>query len=242
MRAETRHQMKEDRFNQVTMEAWDYVVEWSSAHRAIVLIAGVILVVVACGAFGGWYYLDQQDQSASVLLNQAVRTMSTDIRPAGMPAQPDFPSFGSLQERATEVHKQLEDVVTKYPHTHSAEFAHYLLGTTAVDLGNTSQAESELQTVSNSSNDDLAALAKFALASVYRSNNRAKDAIGLYQQIINKPTNSVGKATAQLELAATYQENNQPLDAKKTYEQVQKDNPTTPAGQVAVAKLQELNK
>jgi TolA-binding protein len=109
-----------------------------------------------------------------------------------------------------------------------------------VDLNNTAEAEKDYLSVSNSSNDDLAALAKFALASVYRSNNRAKDAIGLYQQLISKPTRSVGKATAQLELAAAYKENNQTLDAKKTYMEVQKDNPSTQAAQMAMTKLQDL--
>jgi predicted Zn-dependent protease len=97
-----------------------------------------------------------------------------------------------------------------------------------------------LKSVASSSNKELSALSKFALASLYRGENRGKDAIALYQELINKPTTSVGKATAQLELAATYEETNQPLDAKKTYLEVQKDNPSKPAGQMAMAKLQEL--
>jgi len=240
VRAETRHQLKEDRFNQVTMETWGRVQQWADANRSTVVVAGIVLVVIILAGVSGWYYLDQQDQAASMTLNQAVRTLNTPLRPAGMPAQPDYPSFGSIQERATAANKQLQDVISKYPHTRSAEFAHYLIGTNAVSLGNNSEAESDLKSVTNSSNADLAALAKFALAAVYRSENRAKDAIALYQELINKPTNSVGKATAQLELAAAYQENNQPLDARKTYEQVQKDNPSKPAGQMAMAKLQEL--
>lgn len=240
MRAETRHQLKEDRFNQVTMEAWDRSRQWADANRTTVMVALVVLVVVVLAGVGGWYYLDQQDQAASMTLNQAVRTMNTPLRPAGTPAQPDYQTFASIQERATASNKQLQDVISKYPHTRSAEFARYLIGTTAVSLGNNSEAESNLKSVADSSNADLAALAKFALASLYRSENHAKDAIALYQELINKPTNSVGKATAQLELAAAYEETNQPLDAKKTYQQVQKDNPSKPAGQMAMAKLQEL--
>jgi TolA-binding protein len=240
VRAETRHQMKEDRFNQVTMEAWDRLVEWSLANRTLLIVIIAVAVVVICGAFGGWYYLDQQDQQASLELNKAVRTMSMPIRPSGMPAQADYPSFASSQERATAARRQLEEVVSQFPHTRSADFAHYLIGTTEVDLNNTSAAEKDYLSVSKSSNDDLAALAKFALASVYRSTNRVKDAIALYQQLISKPTRSVGKATAQLELAAAYQENNQSLDAKKTYMEVQKDNPNTPFAQTAMTKLEDL--
>jgi predicted negative regulator of RcsB-dependent stress response len=240
VRAEARHQMKEDRFSEVTLAAWERAYEWSANHLTAVIGASVVVVVIACAAFGGWYYLDQQDRAASTALNQAVRTMNTGIRPAGMPAQPDYPSFASSEERATAAHKQLEAVVAQYPHTHSAEFAHYLLGVTDADLGNTSDAESQLNSVAGSSNDDLAALAKLALASIYRTHGKEKEAVDLYNQLIAKPTRSVGKATAQLELAATYQENNQTADARKTYEQVQKDNPRNPAGEFAMSKLQDM--
>lgn len=240
MRAETRHQMKEDRFSKVTLETWARIADWSTTHRSTAIGALVVLLVIVGAVLGGWYYLNQQDQAASMALNQAVRTMNTVIRPAGMPPQPEYPSFGSLQERATAAHKQLQGIIAQYPHTHSAKFARYFLGVTAVDLGNTTEAENELSEVAKSSNDDLSALAKFALASIYRNHNRPQDAINLYQQLISKPTHSVGKATAQLELAATYQENNRPMDAKKIYQEVQKDNPTNPAGQMAVTKLQAL--
>jgi TolA-binding protein len=88
--------------------------------------------------------------------------------------------------------------------------------------------------------DDLASLGKLALASVYRNTNHIKDAIDLYNQLINKPTRTVGKVMAQLQLAATYQEGQQPAEAKRIYEQIQKENPSTDAAQIASAKLQNL--
>ena len=58
------------------------------------------MVVIAAAVAGGWYYLSAQDEKASFDLSQAVRTLDTQIRPAGMPAQPDFPSFASAKERS----------------------------------------------------------------------------------------------------------------------------------------------
>ena len=89
-------------------------------------------------------------------------------------------------------------------------------------------------------NEDLAALAKLALASVYRDTNRTKDAIDLYNQLMAKPTRSVGKTTAQMELAETYVSTHQPGEAKRVYEQIQKENPATEVAQFATQKLQEL--
>jgi Tfp pilus tip-associated adhesin PilY1 len=120
-----------------------------------------------------------------------------------------------------------------------ADFSQYFLGLTAADLGDNAAAERDLQKVASFHNADLAGLAKFALATVYRNTNRNPQAIEIYKQLAAKPTATVSKVTAQMELAATQQANNQPLEAKKTYEQIQKENPGEISRMVS-AKLQEL--
>ena len=221
------------------MEAAEKTVHWSGEHKAKLIVAGVIVAVLAAAGLGGWYYLNKQDEKASLALSQAVRTLDTPIRPAGSPPQTEFPSFGSAKERATEAHQQFQEIADQYPHTRSGEIARYFLGLTAAELGDNAVAERDLRTV-GSHNDDLGALARFALASVYRNTNRNKKAIDIYKKLIDKPAQTVGKVTAQLELAATYQADNQPLEAKRVYEQVQKENPATEAAQIAAQKLQGL--
>lgn len=240
MRAETRHQLKQDRFSRVTIDAAERTAHWSVEHKNKLVIAAVVVAAVVAAAVGSWYYLGQQDQKASLDMSVAVRTLNTPVRPPNMPAQPDAPSFASITERATAAHKQFQAVVDKYPHTHSSEFAHYFLGVSSADLGDNTSAEREFQKVISSANGDVAALAKMALASVYRNTARNKQAIELYKQLAAKPTTTVGKAEAQMELAATYESDNQPLEAKRIYETIQKENPATEAGQLASSKLQQL--
>jgi TolA-binding protein len=240
VRAETRHQMKQDRFSRVTIDAAERTAHWSVEHKGKLTVAAVIVLVVAAAAAGIWYYLGQQDQKASLEMSQAVRTLNTPVRPPNMPAQPEAPSFASSTERATAAHKQFQGIVDKYPHTHSAEFARYFLGLTAANLGDNASAEREFQKVVSSADSDLAALAKMAMATVYRNTGRNKQAVDLYKQLAAKPTSTVGKVTAQMELAATYQSDNQPLEAKRIYEIIQKENPSSEAAQMASAKLQEL--
>jgi predicted negative regulator of RcsB-dependent stress response len=240
VRAETRHQMKQDRFSRVTIDAAERTAHWSVEHKGKLTVAAVIALVVAAAVTGGWYYLNQQDQKASLEMSQAVRTLNTPVRPPNMPAQPEAPSFASSLERATTAHKQFQAIVDKYPHTHSAEFARYFLGLTAAELGDNSSAERELQKVISSANSDVAALARMAVASVYRNTRRNKQAIELYKQLAEKPASTVGKVTAEMELGATYQADNQPLEARRIYEIIQKENPTSEAAQMASAKLQEL--
>jgi len=240
VRAETRHRLKEDKFSRATIGAAEATVHWSEEHKSRLIVGAVVVAVVLAATIGGWYYLNQQDQKASMLLNQAVRTMDTQLRPAGAPAEPDIPSFSSAKERTTAAHKQFQATVDQYPHTRTAEFARYFLGLTSSQLGDNAAAEVDLKAVASTHNEDLAALAKLALAAVYRNKNRTKDAIDLYNQLIAKPTRSVGKAMVQMELADTYASTQQPADAKRVYEQIQKENPASEVAQLATQKLQQL--
>lgn len=240
MRAETRHQLKEDRFSRVTLGAAEKTAHWSVEHRNTLAVAAVLVAVIVAAVAGGWYYLSAQDEKASFDMSQGLRTLQAQLRPAGAPEQPDVPSFTSAKERAAAAAKQFQAIVDKYPHTRTADMARYFLGVTSVSAGDHAVAENRFKEVSSSGNKELASVAKLALASLYGNTNRTKDAVALYQELINKPTASVSKVTAQLQLAELYQTSNQPLDAKRIYEQIKKDNPSTEAGQLATQKLAEL--
>ena len=240
MRAETRHQLKQDAFSRVTIGAAEKTAHWSVEHRNTLAIVAIALAVIVAATAGGWYYLSAQNEKASLDLTQAVRTLEAQLRPAGTPAQPGVPSFTSAKERAEAAKKQFQTILDKYPHTRSADMARYFLGVTSATEGDNTAAENNFKAVASTGNKELASIAKLALATLYGNSQRSKDAVALYQELINKPTTSVSKVTAQLQLAELYQTSNQPLDAKRLYEQIKKDNPTGEAGQLATQKLTEL--
>jgi len=240
VRAETRHQLKQDRFSKATFEAAGNAANWSEEHKTKLVVIVIAAVVIAAIAFGGWYYVNSQDEKASAELSTAVRTFDTPVRPAGVPAQPEYDSFASSQERATAARKQFQEIVDKYPRTHTADMARYFVGLASEQLGDNAAAERSLQEVAGSSNPDLAALGKFALASVYRAENKDTQAIDLYKQLIDKPTIVVSKATAQLELAGFYESQKKLDEAKKLYEQVAKENPSTEAASLAQRRVAAL--
>jgi len=240
VRAETRRQLKQDAFSRVTIDAAEKTAHWTVEHRNTLMISTVAVAIVVAAVIGGWFYLSGQDEKASLELSAAVRTMDTPLRPVGTPAQPDVPSFTSVKERNEAAKKQFQAIVDKYPHTRTSDMAHYFLGVTASDLGDNTTAERNFKEVANVGNKDVAAVAKVALAALYGQTNRPKDAIAIYQELINKPTASVSKVAAQLQLAELYQNSNMPLDAKRTYETIKKENPGNEAGQMATQKLTEL--
>jgi predicted negative regulator of RcsB-dependent stress response len=238
VRADVRHQLKEDQFRKFTTEQ----AHWAVEHRDTLIKAGVALVLVVGLLVGGYFYFNHRDELASADLSKAVRTYNTPIRAAGTPEQPEFPTFASLTERATKAHGQFEAIATQYPHTKSADFARYFSGLTSVDMGDNAAAEKSLKETANGSSNDLSSLAKMALASLYRNTNRDQQAMDLYKQLTDKPSTTVSKQAAQMELAELYASKQQTAEARKIYEQLQKENPNTEVASMASAKLQEIVK
>jgi tetratricopeptide (TPR) repeat protein len=200
-----------------------------------------VVVVLA----GGWIYYTQRDQAASAEIGAALRIYGAPLRSPNA-AKPDYLTFTSAKERAEAARKAFQQVADKYPpalctlHVSCAgEIARYFVGVTALDMGDTASAEKMLGQVANSRNQNFAALAKFALASVYRAENEDAEAVKLYQELAAHPTSTVPKTTAQLELASLYQQK-QPDEAAKIYQQIQKESPTSPAAQTAATRLASL--
>jgi predicted negative regulator of RcsB-dependent stress response len=234
VRSYTRHQLKEDQFRTTAKETASWVV----AHRQKLVYGAVAVVVVLAIVAGTWAYLQQQDETAGVALGHAVQVYQAPLT-GGQPSQPGVTSFASQQDRAKAARAEFAKVAEKYSHTNSAEMARYFMGLADSEAGNTAAAEKELKEVAGSGRSDVAALAKFALASLYRNQGKDTEAVPLYKDLIEHPTNTVAKSQAQMELASVY-EPKQPQDARTLYQQVQKENPDSPAGQMAANRLSEL--
>ena len=232
--AYTRQQLKQDKFAATAKET----VSWAVEHQKTLTTATVIAVAALAILGGGWIYYNQRDQAASAEIGAALRVYGAPLRLPNTP-KPDYVTFTSAKERAEAARKAFQQVEDKYPHTRAAEVARYFMGVTSFDLGDIAGAEKVLQQVAGSRNQDLSALGKFALASVYRSENKTAEAIKLYQQLAAHPAATVPKSTAQLELASLYQEK-EPAEAAKLYQQIQKDDPNSPAAQAAASRLVSL--
>jgi len=55
VRAETRHQLKQDAFSRVTMGAAEKTAHWTVEHRSTLIISIVAALVLIGAVIGGWY-------------------------------------------------------------------------------------------------------------------------------------------------------------------------------------------
>jgi len=230
----TRRQLKEDKFAETAKGA----AHWAEEHRQTMIWGGGIVLIVVLAAAGLWTWHNRQTEQANIELSVALRTFKASLRPPNSPAPADdtTPSFASIADRAKAAEKQLKSVADKFPYTSPGKLARYMEGVASMQAGDNAAAEQQLKTAAAFGNKDIAALAKLSLATLYRSTNRPADAVKIYKDLADHPTNTVSKAEAQLDLAEMY-ETTDPAQANSIYQQLQKEDPQSPAAQIAGSKL-----
>ena len=233
MRSDVRHQLKTDRFAEATTET----VHWAVEHRSRLILYGSLAIAVVALVITFFAVRRSQEQQANIALANAFETYQAPVVPAGTPPQPGLTMFNSAKERAKAANEEFRKVADKYS-TQSGKLARYMEGVTYGEMGDAANAEKELKDVIGSGGD-LGNLARFALASVYRQNNREQDAIALYNEISAHPSVSVGKPMADMELASLYAAK-QPDKAKVLLQQLAKDNANNSIGQIASERLAGL--
>ena len=236
MRAETRRQLKQDRFAATVAQE----VEWASEHRRQLVIGGIVVAVVLALGLGWWWWNGQQDLKASAQLAEAIRTYTAPIVTPDQPPVPGQPSFNSAADRAKAALKLFADIENKYGSTTSGKVARYYTGLCFRDSGDIADAEKALKKSADDGDVDRAALAKFALAELYAAQSRNDDAVKAYNDLAAHPAASVSRSTALLTLAQFYEELKQPQQARDTYQQILKDDSKSQFGQYAQTRLAAL--
>lgn len=233
MHSYTRHKLKQDKFAETAQDA----VHWAGGHRkTMIWVTSVVLVLAGVSiALLAWH--SRQSEQANSALSKGMRTFAAPLRAEGDPPSTDgAPSFTTMAERGKESAKEFKEIADKFPYSEAGKIARYLAGTAALQAGDDASAEQQLKSLADSRDQDIASLAKLALANHYRSIGRQPDAAKLYKELADRPSNTVPKATAQLELAEMYQTTN-PIEAANLYTQIQKEDPTSMAARIAASKM-----
>jgi predicted Zn-dependent protease len=225
----TRHELKQDKFAETAMDAVHEVLE----HRSDIIRIASVVVVLAVLAGGAYWYVGSRQAKAADALGQAMNLYTAQVLPPGTPPQGSQPTFHSDRERLIAARAVFYGISDKYGWTRSGQYAHYMAAVSEMQLGNDKVAEDQLLSVSRSRNGQVASLAKYALAGLYRDQKRDQDVVKLLQALADKPTAMVPRVKAQLALADLYTAQNQPDKAKVILDQIAKENPKNSLGEIA---------
>jgi len=228
---QTRHALKGDKFAQATKTS----VDWLSGHRSGVtrwVIAGVVVLVLVVGAGIFW---NVKSSAADEALGAAMDIYNAPLAIPGAPAQKGV--YATSADRARAANQQFVAAAQQYGWLPQGTRAHYFAGVTYADLGQNSQAETELKEAAGSWDRNMANLAKLALAGVYHQTGRDAQAIDLYNEIIAKPSATVTAPVAQLNLADLYVAEGKQEQARLLWAKVKDMDKDGAAGSIAAQKL-----
>lgn len=229
----TKVALKQDQFVNTTAHG----LEWASANKSSLIrnvLIGVGVLAVAIAALVFW---NIRSQAASVAFGAAMTVYETPVATPGQPVPPGTKTYPSAVERAKAATAAFSSVADQYGLTKDGKTARYFAGLTAMDAGQTQSAETTLKQVAGGWDTQLAALAKLALADLYRQTGRDALAIDLYNQLTAKPTDSVPAGLAQLQLADLYTAEGKTDQAHKIYAQLKDKDGKGAAGAIASQKL-----
>ena len=239
----SRKELKKDQF--VTEVSRTY--QFLQQHRTalILLLTAVVLVMVL--GLGGYFYVQNRKARANEELAHAIRVFYAPTTSENQPAEPDM-KFSDEEARYRQAEKEFAAIAQKYGWLAKLHFggqpriARYYLGLTKQHLGQTEEAMRELRTLAEQDEDQqLAPLARFALAGIYAQNGKSDEAEKLYRELADRPGELVSRETALLTLAGHLSEQ-KPDEAEKIYQQIQKETPDGTAADAAYERLSELRK
>ena len=233
MDQQTKQALKQDKFISTTTHG----IEWASEHKQAVIRNGALALAVVIIVVTGFVVYHMRSEAASIAFGDAMQTYQTPLAQADEPAPPGVKTYASIAERAKAANAEFLSVADKYGMTPDGENARYFAGLTYIEAGENQQAEDTLKKVAGGWDGNLAALAKFALAQLYRDTARDPQAIDLYNQLSAKPTTTVPYGLAQLSLADVYNAEGKTEDAKKIYASLKDKDAKGPAGEIAAEKL-----
>lgn len=232
MDTQTRRALKQDRFVEATASG----IGWVQVNRTNAIKVALTTIVVAALIVCGVLVYNSRSSHAEQAFGQAMDIYNTPLLQPGQPPTPGEPTYKTAAERAKAANPLFVDVANRYGWLKTGANAEYFAGLTYLDMGQTAPAEAALQKAAGSHDSALAALAKMALAGLYRQTGRSGQAVDIYQELIKKPTDTVPASAAKLQLAELYEATN-PAQAKKLYAEIKDQDKTTAAGQIATQKL-----
>jgi len=195
-------ELKQDKFRDWTLKFFDQVGDRLEGKGTAILygLGGIIVVAVLVAFFLKWSH--RRSDEARLAMGRAITIASAPVSATGPVTPTSGPSFSNPQERAQRAIDIFQQVADKYGDPYRTE-ARYFVATNLL-LVDRNKALAELTALTKSSDGNVAALSKFALAQALETDAKYDDAATLYRELAAQSGGVVTPETANLRLAIVY--------------------------------------
>lgn len=219
MKAQERHQLKQNEFAVTVAKVSDVVNQ--NRNAVVAAIAIVVIVAIALGGFF-WYQGHRNDQ-AGALLGKAMVVVQSQIAPAptvpGAQQNPGtFPTDKARQEAAIQA---FQAVITAYPNTIAGEAARYHSAGALMQLGRYADAEKAFQdAIDHADSTIYGPMARMGLGEAYVAEKQYDKAIALYTDLSGQRDGVLPIDGVLMVLGRTYVKAGKTSEARATFKRV----------------------
>ena len=139
MDTRTRHALKKDKFAQAAASS----ASWVGEHQAAAVRWGIVIGVVLVAVIGGLIFWSIRSKAANAALGAALDVYTTPLAVPGAP--PEAGAYTTAAARAKEANREFVAIAQDYSWLPEAAKARYFAGVTYEDLGQNSNAETDLK-------------------------------------------------------------------------------------------------
>ena len=189
----TRKQLKKDRFAEEVGHRVGYVRE----HRTQVTVLAVLLLVVVIGGSGFYRYRAQQAAAARRAFQESMNVFHGIVSLDQAEGQVTFATSIEKEMRTTEA---LETIIREYPGRFEGSAAELHRAMFDLELGQYDEGRAKLGMLIDNPNQDLAALARMALADLLHHEGKLDESRKHYEHLVENPSPMVPTVRAQLAL------------------------------------------
>lgn len=242
-------ELQHDAFRDKTLGFFDRLGNSLEGKGRTILYA--ISALIAVGVLIGlWsWYSGRKSAEARRALGRAIEVASAPVSASPVPGSTDL-SFPTERDRAERAVKEFQAVANKYGSPYR-EKANYFIATNLLTVDR-AKGISELEVLSKSSDSEVAALSKFALAQAREEDAQYDQAAAIYAELAKQNGLVVTADVANLRLASVYEKQGKKKEAadllfsiaeraRTAKDQEGKPITPSPAAREALDKLEKLD-
>lgn len=207
-RKQRQRELRQDKFRDTTTNLFERLGDrLEGKGRAILYGLGALLLVAALvGTYRA--YTGRKTSEGRLALGEAIEIQEARVEASPTPqpspqTQTPEPTFLTETARAEAANKKFQEVVDKHPDPHRS-IARYFIATNNLVLDR-NKGVAELEALTKSGEDEVAASAKFALAQAYEADAKYDQAANLYRELLTADDRAYSIETLNLRLAGIYE-------------------------------------
>lgn len=227
MKKELKRQIKQDEL----VNGFERAAAWVGAHRDEARITVLAVVLLAVGAGGVFYLQSHRAHEAEKALGEALDTFRAPVA-SELPPGAERPAgavFATREEKLKLAAAGFDGVERRHGSALAARHARYYGALCRIELGEYVQAEKALNALAIGDDEKglLPALARLALADLYRRKGETDKAAEAYRKFAADPEAALPRDHAMMSLAGLLEDTRRTAEAAATYRRLAEEFPAS---------------